>query len=323
MMGRVKKELWIGAAVFLVFAVLGALLSEVGITFLSRIVIMALYALSFNLMFGYAGMSSVGHALYFGFGGYALMVYLTKLQVPLLPACILSVLTVIPVAWFLGTACLKNNMLTFSFLTMGLCTTVQLVLYKTAQLGGTVGFTYYFLPSWMSGYRQLFFFILICAGFCAVLIYLLVQSPYVQMLKGIRENDERMTFLGVNVRKMRVSIFVISAVFANIAGILYAFRNSGAYTTSLDANVSMQAIMMCVVGGRSVFLGPVLGSVIITTIQNYLSVKTMYYEGIIGVIIVLTAYYLREGLLGKGGPLDRLIKRLHGRQDRPADHDSE
>lgn len=135
MMGRVKKELWIGAAVFLVFAVLGALLSEVGITFLSRIVIMALYALSFNLMFGYAGMSSVGHALYFGFGGYALMVYLTKLQVPLLPACILSVLTVIPVAWFLGTACLKNNMLTFSFLTMGLCTTVQLVLYKTAQLG--------------------------------------------------------------------------------------------------------------------------------------------------------------------------------------------
>ena len=66
MMGRVKKELWIGAAVFLVFAVLGALLSEVGITFLSRIVIMALYALSFNLMFGYAGMSSVGHALYFG-----------------------------------------------------------------------------------------------------------------------------------------------------------------------------------------------------------------------------------------------------------------
>ena len=250
MMGRVKKELWIGAAVFLVFAVLGALLSEVGITFLSRIVIMALYALSFNLMFGYAGMSSVGHALYFGFGGYALMVYLTKLQVPLLPACILSVLTVIPVAWFLGTACLKNNMLTFSFLTMGLCTTVQLVLYKTAQLGGTVGFTYYFLPSWMSGYRQLFFFILICAGICAVLIYLLVQSPYVQMLKGIRENDERMTFLGVNVRKMRVSIFVISAVFANIAGILYAFRNSGAYTTSLDANVSMQAIMMCVVGGH-------------------------------------------------------------------------
>lgn len=91
------------------FAVLGALLSEVGITFLSRIVIMALYALSFNLMFGYAGMSSVGHALYFGFGGYALMVYLTKLQVPLLPACILSVLTVIPVAWFLGTACLKTT----------------------------------------------------------------------------------------------------------------------------------------------------------------------------------------------------------------------
>lgn len=319
-MGKMRKELWIGTAVFLVFAVMGALLGEVGITFLSRIVIMALYALSFNLMFGYAGMSSVGHALYFGFGGYALMVFLIKLQLPLLPACLLSVLAVIPVAWFLGTACLKNNMLTFSFLTMGLCTTVQLVLYKTSELGGTVGFTYYFLPSWMSGYRALFFFILICASLCAVLIYLLVQSPYVQMLKGIRENEERLTFLGVNVRRMRVSVFVLSAVFADIAGILYAFRNSGAYTTSLDANVSMQAIMMCVVGGRSVFLGPVLGSAIITTIQNYLSVKTMYYEGIIGVIIVLTAYYLREGLLGKGGPVEKLVKKFRREPDQPADH---
>lgn len=299
----------IGISIFLIFAVLGMVLNEVGITFLSRIVIMALYALSFNLMFGYAGMSSVGHALYFGFGGYALMVYLTKIHMPLLPACLLSVLSVIPVAWFLGTACLKNNMLTFSFLTMGLCTTVQLVLYKTASLGGTVGFTYYFLPEWMSGYRELFFFILICTGICAVLIYLLVQSPYAQMLKGVRDNEERLVFLGINVQKMRVSVFVISAVFADIAGILYAFRNAGAYTTSLDANVSMQAIMMCVVGGRSVFMGPVLGSVIITTIQNYLSVKTMYYEGIIGVIILLTAYFLREGLLGKGGPLERLLKK--------------
>lgn len=309
-MRTIGRPFWVGTAVFLVFAFFGATLNEVGITFLSRIVIMALYALSFNLMFGYAGMSSVGHALYFGFGGYALMVFLTKLQTPLLPACVLSVLAVVPVAWFLGTACLKNNMITFSFLTMGLCTTVQLVLYKTAALGGTVGFTYYFLPEWMSGYRRLFFFILICVTICAVLIYLLVQSPYAQMLKGVRENEERLTFLGINVQKMRVSVFVVSAVFADIAGILYAFRNAGAYTTSLDTNVSMQAIMMCVVGGRSVFLGPVLGSVIITTIQNYLSVKTKYYEGIIGVIIVLTAYFLREGLLGKNGPAERAARKL-------------
>lgn len=316
-MKGIKKEFWIGTAVFLAFAVLGMTLNEVGITFLSRIVIMALYALSFNLMFGYAGMSSVGHALYFGFGGYALMVFLTKLHMPLLPACILSVLVVIPVSWFLGTACLKNNMVTFSFLTMGLCTTVQMVLYKTTSLGGTVGFTYYFLPEWLSGYRSLFFFILVCVTVCAVLIYFLVQSPYAQMLKAVRENEERLTFLGVHVQKLRVSVFVLSAVFADIAGILYAFRNSGAYTTSLDANVSMQAIMMCVVGGRYVFLGPVLGSVIITTIQNYLSVKTKYYEGIIGVIIVLTAYFLREGLLGKDGPVEKLVAAFRKKAGKP------
>ena len=75
--------------------------------------------------------------------------------------------------------------------------------------------------------------------------------------------------------------------------------------------------MMCVVGGRYVFLGPVLGSVIITTIQNYLSVKTKYYEGIIGVIIVLTAYFLREGLLGKHGPVEKLVAAFRKKAGKP------
>lgn len=308
-----KKTILVGAILVAGFAICGALFNQVMIDVLSRVVIMALYALSFNLMFGYTGMSSIGHALYFGFGGYALMIILTKTSIPLVPAVVLAILAVIPVAWFLGTACLKNNMLTFSFLTMGLCTTVQLVIYKTTAIGGTVGITHYFLPEWLSDYRVLYFFILGCVVVCSILIYLLCQSPYVQMLKGVRENDERLTFLGVNVRRMRVSVFVISAVFASIAGILYAFRNSGVYTTSLDGAVSNQAIMMCIIGGRSSFIGPIIGSIIITPIQNYLSVVTKYYESVIGVIILLTAYFMRNGILSPTGIVIKGVRKVEAK----------
>lgn len=308
----VKKAILVGGMLLAGFSICGMLFNQVMIDVLSRVVIMALYALSFNLMFGYTGMSSIGHALYFGFGGYALMIILTKTNIPLGPAVLLAILAVIPVAWFLGTACLKNNMLTFSFLTMGLCTTVQLVVYKTTAIGGTVGITHYFLPTWLSNYRTLYFFILGCVAVCTLLIYLLCQSPYVQMLKGVRENDERLTFLGVNVRRMRVSVFVISAVFASIAGILYAFRNSGAYTTSLDGAVSNQAIMMCIIGGSGSFIGPIIGSIIITPIQNYLSV-TKYYESIIGIIILFTAYFMREGILSPNGIVTKLVRKVEGK----------
>jgi len=302
-----RKSARNGLLTLAIFVLLGLFSNETIVNVTSRVVIMSLYAISFNLMFGYTGMTSIGHALYFGFGGYALMICLTKFHMSLPLAVLVSIAVVIPLAWFLGTAALKNNMLTFSFLTMGLCTTVQLIIYKTQSIGGTVGITHYFLPAWLSDFRVLYFFILACVAVCVLILFLLTLSPYAHTLKGVRENEERMTFLGLNVRLMRTSVYVISAVFADIAGILYAFRNSGVYTSALDGAVSNQAIMMCVVGGKTSFFGPILGSGIITVLQNWLSLKTIYFEGIIGLVIILTAYWMRGGLLGPEGLVAKIV----------------
>ena len=306
-MNRAGKSIILAAVFFLAFLIIGLVGDETVINISSRIIIMALYAVSFNLMFGYTGMTSIGHALYFGFGGYAFMIFMTKLNMGILPAAVCSCLLVIPVAMLLGTAALKNSMLTFSFLTMGLCTTVQLVIYKTKSIGGTVGITHYFLPAWLADFRTLYFFIFGIVVICIAIIYLICISPYAQMLQGVRENDQRLTFLGVNVTKMRVSAFVIAALFANIAGILYAFRNAGVYTTSLDGNISMQAIMMAIVGGSSSFFGPILGSVIITILQNFLSLKTQYFEFVIGIVILLTAYFMQGGIMGREGIVQKAV----------------
>lgn len=296
------------AAVFLaIFVLIGFFGNETVINICSRIVVMSLYAVSFNLMFGYTGMTSIGHALYFGFGGYSFMILMTKLNMGIIPAALLSCLIVIPVAWFLGTAALKNSMLTFSFLTMGLCTTVQLVIYKTGSIGGTVGITHYFLPAWLADFRVLYFFILVAVVICIAIIYMICISPFAQMLQGVRENDQRLLFLGVNVNRMRVRAFVLAALFANIAGILYAFRNAGVYTTSLDGTISMQAIMMAIIGGSSSFFGPILGSIIITILQNFLPLKTQYFEFVIGVILILTAYFMRGGIMGREGLINKVF----------------
>lgn len=301
-----KKSLISGSLVLALFVICGVFCSETVVNVVSRIAIMSLYAISFNLMFGYTGMTSIGHALYFGYGGYALMICLTRFHMPLPLAVLCAVVSVIPVAWFLGTAALKNDMLTFSFLTMGLCTTVQLIIFKTQSVGGTVGITSYFLPDWLNDFRVLYFFILGCVTLCVLVLFGLNLSPYAQILKGVRDNNERMVFTGLNVRHLRVSVFVISALFADIAGILYAFRNSGVYTTALDGAISNQAIMMCIVGGKSSFFGPILGSAIITTLQNWLSLKTRYFEGVIGIVILITAYWMRGGLIGPEGLLAKV-----------------
>ena len=105
-----------------------------------------------------------------------------------------------------------------------------------------------------------------------------------------------------------------AALFANVAGILYAFRNAGVYTTSLDGNISMQAIMMAIVGGSSSFFGPILGSIIITVLQNFLSLKTMYFEFVIGIVILLTAYFMQGGIMGREGIVQKAIASIQRRK---------
>jgi branched-chain amino acid transport system permease protein len=278
---------------------------------------MAVFSLSFNLMFGYTGMPSLGHALFLGLGGYGVLIQTARLGIPLWPAVLFTLAASIPLSILVGTICLKNNMRTFTFLSMGITLAVYIGMNKWVFAGGNTGLTHTFLPEWLSDFRVLYLFILTVSVCCALAMYLLTKSPFVTMLKGARENDERLIFLGVNTRRLRLRVYVISSFFASMAGILYAFRNSGAYVSSLDNMVSIQAIIMCVIGGMSNFMGPVLGAVGVTLIVNFLSLETPYYEGILGVVVLLSVYFLRDGFLAPRGPIATFARRLFVRE-RPA-----
>ena len=306
---KVKQDFFIGVIVLAIYAIIGTCFGESVSEIMSYVVIMTLFGLSFNLQFGYAGMTSLGHAMYFGLGGYVLVALCLKANMIVWLACIITLVICFGLYTVCGIICLKNNMMTFTFLSMGISLSVSTMFGKWLYMGGTVGLNCRIAPAWLSDYRAMFLFILAVAAVCTVMIYLLAKSPFVSMLKGGRENEERLIFLGVNTNHLHITVFVISGIFAAVAGMLYAFRNGGAYTASLDSALSFEAIIMCVVGGMGSFFGPILGSLIVALVYNWLPSVTDYYQGVLGIIILFVVYFMREGLLSKTSPLMNIGKK--------------
>lgn len=312
----VKRDLVIGILVVLAYAVAGTCFGESVSQVMSYVLIMTLFGLSFNLQFGYAGMTSLGHSLYFGAGGYVVVALCLKANMNVWLACLVGLAICLVLYTLCGIICLKNNMMTFTFISMGLALTASTLVNKWVYMGGTVGLNCRIAPAWMSDYRVLYLFILAVVAVCTVLIYMLSKSPFVSILKGGRENEERLIFLGVNTNRLHTVVFVISGMFAAVAGILFAFRNGGAYTASLDSALSFEAIIMCVVGGMTNFYGPVLGGLIVALVYNWLPSVTDYYQGFLGLFILLIVYFMRQGLLSDANPLYRkLTGKRSGKKD--------
>lgn len=297
--------------IFVVYGVIGISGQESVTAVISRIVVMTLLALSFNVQFGFSGMVSLGHSIFFGAGGYSIVLLMSKTSIPLLPAVLLSLLICCVIAVFIGIVCLKNPA-AFTFLSYGLALAILTAVGKWLWAGGTVGVTYQPLPQSLTGYRTVFFIIWIVAFVCCILLFLLTKTPFAQMMLGNRENEERLLFLGINTQRLKLVIFTISAMFASVAGMIYTFRNSGAYLSSLDTSISFQVIIMCVLGGSAAFSGPIVGALLITFIYNYISTVFPYYEGLMGVIILLIVFFLREGLISSASPLMKIFGRKGG-----------
>ena len=298
----------IGIAVFLLASVLGS--DSVDII-LARISIMALYAVSLNLQYGYGGMGNLGHTLFFGLGGYGLLVCMAKFGLPFGLSLLLALVCLLPLLVLFGYICLWNNdMMQFTFLSMGIALVIVALFKKWEWIGTDVGITYVVCPDWLKPYQNRFFFIFAICLVCIVCIYYLTKTPFIRMLEGSRENDERLTFIGVNVRSLRVVAFTLSSFFAIIAGILFAILNNGAYIKSLDMSMSIQALLMCMIGGTASFFGPILGAVLVILLTNYLPNITSMSNTVMGIVIMLCMYFLPDGILNKNGKWQQALLRI-------------
>ena len=270
---------------------------------LTQILIFGIFAMSLNLLVGYSGMFSVGHAAFFGVGGYTAAILTVKLGISSFwlatPAGILMAGIVAAV---FGVIALRTQGLYFLFITLALGELISGVAFKwntlTGGYSGIVGIGYpdINLPFSLSD-ASFYYLVLIIFIICAFLIYRLVHSPFGSALQGIRDDERLMEHLGYNTWLHKYIIYIISGLFAGVAGILFGHSNSIIVPSHLSVTMSVTAILMVIIGGSSVVFGPVLGAAVVLFLQYYASVYTPErWPLILGGVFVISVMFLRGGI---------------------------
>ena len=273
----------------------------------TEIMVYALFALSLNVIIGFSGNVSFGHAAYFAIGGDANAILLTTYGWPLIfafpAAIILSALAAAFVAYF----CTRLTDIYFAMLTLAFSMLVWAIAFKWRSVtGGDDGFVGVTVPSFIDGRVPFFYFTLIIVTASIIILWLICHSAFGQTLIAVRENLTRAGFIGVNTRMMRGIAFVIAGAFAGVAGAIFAMYNRGVYTESAFWAESAQVLIMTLLGGMYSFFGPAIGAATLYILERFANEYTEYWPTVLGLILLVIVLVLPEGLVG-------LAKRLKER----------
>lgn len=295
--------MFFGAAGAIALSALGLALPDYWTQLLTRILIMALFATSLNLQVGYSGMLPLGHSMFLGFGAYSFGLLFIKGGLSLFPAFILSLLICVGASAIIGYLCLRGNAMTFGLLHLGFNLLVSTLIDKWIKLtGGDAGIMGIPRPALFSGTLGFFFFVLVVVGVCYGLMRILMGSPFAKVAAGLRENEERLRFLGISIRKFQLVIFIISGFFAAVSGILLAMLDKGVFPAYITLTRSAEGLMMCLIGGMYSFLGPTVGAAIVVIIGTVTSTYVNQWQGLLGLIIIVCVIGFQGGILrGKRG----------------------
>ncbi len=265
----------------------------------TEIMVYALFALSLNVIIGFSGNVSFGHAAYFAIGGYANAILLTTYGWPLVlsfPAAVaLSALAAAFVAYF----CTRLTDIYFAMLTLAFAMLVWAIAFKWRSVtGGDDGFVGVDVPAFIDTRVPFFYFTLAVVAVSTALLWTICHSAFGQALVAVRENLTRAGFIGVNTRLMRGVAFTVAGAFAGIAGAIFAMYNRGVYTESAFWTESAQVLIMTLLGGMYSFFGPAIGAAVLYILERFANEYTQYWPTVLGAILLVIVLVLPEGLVG-------------------------
>jgi branched-chain amino acid transport system permease protein len=308
---QVLKYSLIGVGLLLCL-VLPALLPTYGVILMTQAFIYAMAAMSLDILIGYTGLGSLGHAAFFAVGAYTTAILVTKYQFTFGATLGYSILVSAGLSALLGGLALRAAGIYFLMITLSIAMCVWGLIYRWVSLtGGDNGITGIPRPDLglslpMSDPIHFYYLILIFLIFCVILLFFLIRSPFGKTLVGIRDSESRMKVLGYNVWLHKYLAFIIAGAFAGLAGNLYAYYNS--FVSPTDANLGrcMELVLMVSLGGPGTLAGAGIGALLITFLRNMISVYTHRWLMVLAVIYVVTALYAPDGIMGL---LRRLKKR--------------
>ena len=264
-----------------------------------EIMILALFALSLNVLIGYSGNVSFGHAAYFAIGGYTNAILLTSYDLPILVSMPVSVLFAMVAAMFVAWFCTRLTDIYFAMLTLAFAMLVWAVLFKwRGMTNGDDGFVGITIPAFLDGRIPLYYFTLIVVAASIALLWLICHSAFGKVLVAVRENRTRAGFVGVDTRRMRWTAFVVAGTFAGIAGSLFALFKSGMYVESAFWTQSAQVLIMTLLGGMYSFFGPAIGAAVLHMLEITTNRYTEYWPTVLGTILLVILLFLPDGLVG-------------------------
>jgi branched-chain amino acid transport system permease protein len=285
---------------------------------LTNMLIASLFAVSFNLLMGQGGMLSFGHAAYFGLGAFATLHLMTAVEnglgfpTALLPlAGALTGLLAGAVAGFFAT---QRSGVYFSLVTLAIAELLHsLAPHWAGVFGGESGLSSMRMPSLgldfgdqIEVYYVSLAWVLLCVG----LLWAYTRTPFGRLTLALRDNEQRIRFLGYDAHKAKILVFATSALFSGVAGGLLAMSNETANYNIFSTHMSAQVVLHAFVGGSGVFLGPVLGASLLTLFGFLVSEMTRSWLLYQGVIFVLVMLFLPKGLGGALADLWRVRARI-------------
>jgi len=276
-----------------------ALDMEFYIGFGSRLLIFALAATSLNLILGFGGMVSLGHAAYFGAGAYAVGILMHHDIASAFISWPVAVLVAGVLAFLIGLVCLRTKGVYFIMITLAFAQMIYYVFVSLTTYGGDDGLSLMqrsdFLFDLSSDTR---FYYVVLALFVASMyfVYRLVNSRFGRVVQGIKENESRMEAIGYPVFRYKLSCFVIGGALAGLAGALFANQMYMANPSMLHWMQSGTLMVMVILGGVGYLFGGVLGAVFMLLLEEILAAYTLHWALFVGFILLAIVLYLPEGL---------------------------
>jgi branched-chain amino acid transport system permease protein len=272
--------------------------------FLMKALCFALFACAFNLLLGYVGLLSFGHALYFGWASYVAAYAAKSWGLSPELAILTGTATAAGLGIIAGVVAIRRQGIYFAMITLALAQMMYLVALRVKFTGGEDGIQA--VPRGrlfglvdLSNEMNMYVFVLIVVLAALFLIYRIIDSPFGEVLRAIRENELRTISLGYNTDRYKLTAFILSATLAGLAGATKALVFQLASLTDVHWTMSGEVVLMTLVGGLGTVFGPIVGAFLIVAMENYLAPFGQWVLVIQGAIFVVCVLVFRRGIVGE------------------------
>jgi branched-chain amino acid transport system permease protein len=290
---------WLPAVVTLVLVAATLVLGPGPALLITEVAVMALFASSLGFLINYGGMVSFGHAAYFGLGAYGFALSVAKLGLPLWVAVICGPLTAALGALLFGALCVRLTHIYFAMLTLACSEIVFTGLFQAYDYtGGDNGITSFMSPRFGLTPQVYGAATIAVVALCIALLARIVRSPLGLAIQAVGEEPHRAAALGFSPRTVQLTAFVIAGTLAGIAGTMYSVFHGNAFPDYAGIGITVDALVMVVIGGVKSFYGGVVGAIIYVLLKTFVSRAFSHWELVIGLILIAVVLVFPAGITG-------------------------